>query len=148
VIDCIVTMTDCGYRVGGSTAADFRKVTPLVVLQALQRAGSQVCEPMAHVRLELPSDSLSGVLPLLARLGARVETPMSDGDLSAIEAQLASARVHELQRALPGLTGGEAVLESRLAGYEPVNGPPPRRGRLRPNPLNREEYVMHLARRV
>ena len=37
-----------------TTAADFRKLTPLVLAQALERAGTVVCEPMARVSLEDP----------------------------------------------------------------------------------------------
>ncbi len=54
VTDCLVTMTRCTYSIPDgppsrrgppSTAADFRKLTPLVVMQALERAGTVVCEP-------------------------------------------------------------------------------------------------------
>jgi ribosomal protection tetracycline resistance protein len=61
---------------------------------------------------------------------------------------LSAARVRELQRQLPALTGGEGVLESDFDGYQPVAGPAPTRRRTTPNPLNREEYLMQLARRV
>jgi ribosomal protection tetracycline resistance protein len=46
------------------------------------------------------------------------------------------------------LTGGEGVLDTEFAGYEPVGGETPARRRSTPNPLNREEYLLHLARRV
>jgi hypothetical protein len=41
--------TDCGYRAPGTTAADFRKLTPLVLMQALEQAGTVVCEPTVRV---------------------------------------------------------------------------------------------------
>jgi len=120
VTDCTVTVTDCGYRVPETTAAEFRKVTQLVLMRALGQAGTEVCEPMAHLQLEVPADSVSGVLPLLGRLGARVQGQSTRGPLSTIEAVLPAARVHGLQRQLPALTAGEGVIESRFAGYEPV----------------------------
>ena len=58
VTDCVVTMTKCAYSVPDgppsrrgplSTAADFRKLTPLVLMQALERAGTVVCEPIVRV---------------------------------------------------------------------------------------------------
>jgi ribosomal protection tetracycline resistance protein len=61
---------------------------------------------------------------------------------------LPAARAGALQRQLAGLTGGEGVLESSFAGYQPVGGDPPTRRRTTPNPLNRKEYLMHLAQRV
>jgi ribosomal protection tetracycline resistance protein len=136
VTDCVVTMTRCTYSVPDgppsrrgplSTAADFRKLTPLVLRQALEQAGTVVCEPMAHVRVELPADAIGAVNAALARLGAAVETPSLRRQLATIEAVLSATQAQELQRRLPGLTGGEGVLDSSFAGYEPANGAPPRR---------------------
>jgi ribosomal protection tetracycline resistance protein len=133
VTDCLITMTDCGYYVGDgpakqmlatprTTSADFRKLTPLVLSRALERAGTVVCEPMVRVRVETPADRLGSVLAALGRLGGAVSAPVPLRDLAVVEAVLQSAVVHVLQRQLPGLTGGQGVLESRFAGYEPVHG--------------------------
>ena len=129
VADCTVTMTECGYYAPGSTAADFRRLTPMVLMRALERAGTVVCEPMAAVSLEVPAGSAGAVLPVLARLGAEVLSAAPYGDIAAIEATVAAARVQELRRQLPGLTGGEGVVESAFGGYRPVSGPPPVRRR-------------------
>ena len=148
VTDCTVTMTDCGYSAPGSTAGDFRKLTPLVLMRALERAGTKVCEPMVRVSLEVPTATVGAVLAVLARLGAVARTTSLQGGLSAIETVLRAARVQDLRRQLPALTGGEGVLESGFAGYQPVNGAAPTRRRTTANPLNREEYMLHLARRL
>jgi ribosomal protection tetracycline resistance protein len=147
VTDCIVTITDCGYRAPGTAAADFRRLTPMVLLQALQHAGSQVCQPMAGVMLEVPTDTVSGALSLLGQHGARVEAPLARTELSSVEAVLPAALVRDLQRALPAVTRGEGVLESRLAGYETVTASAPTRRRMTPDPLIREEYMMNVTRR-
>jgi ribosomal protection tetracycline resistance protein len=137
VSDCVVTMIESGYSVPDgppsrrgplSTAADFRKLTPLVLMQALERAGTVVCEPTVRVSLELPTETIGTVMPALARLGATVETPSPHGKLSTITALLPAARADDLQRELPKLTGGEGVLESTFAGYQPVTGEQPTRG--------------------
>jgi ribosomal protection tetracycline resistance protein len=157
VTDCIVTMTKCNYSVPDgppsrrgplSTAADFRKLTPLVLMQALERAGSVVCEPTVRISLEIPTEAIGAVMPSLARLGAAVETPLPKGKLSTIDAVLSAARADDLQRQLRGLTGGEGVLDSRFAGYQPVTGDEPTRRRTTPNPLNLAEYMLHLSRRA
>jgi ribosomal protection tetracycline resistance protein len=141
VTDCVVTMTRCMYSVADgppsrrgptSTAADFRKLTPLVLRQALESAGTVVCEPTVRIDLEVPTPSLGAVMPALIRLGGSVETPSALGELSTLEAVLPAGRADELQRQLAGLTGGEGVLESTFAGYQPVSGDQPeRRVRLR-----------------
>jgi ribosomal protection tetracycline resistance protein len=137
VTDCVVTLTRSEY--GGadgppskrgqlSTAGDFRKLTPLVLRQALERAGTVVCEPTVRASVEIPADTIGTVLPVLARLGTVVETPSVQGRLATIETLLPAARTHDLELQLPGLTGGEGVLESRFAGYERVGGVQPMRG--------------------
>jgi ribosomal protection tetracycline resistance protein len=136
VTDCVVTMTECTYaipdgppsRQGRSTAADFRKLTPLVLMQALAQAGTAVCEPIVRVSVEFPATRIGAVIAAMARLGATVETPSLEGNLSTIETVLPVVRAQELQRELPGLTGGEGVLDSTFAGYQPVSGTPPTRG--------------------
>jgi ribosomal protection tetracycline resistance protein len=157
VTDCIVTMTKCTYSVPDgppsrrgplSTAADFRKLTPLVLMQALERAGTVVCEPVLRVRLELPAETIGAVLAVLARIGAAAQTPSLQGELATIETVLPAARAQDLQRQLPALTAGEGVLESDFGGYQAVSGAPPTRRRQTANPLNLKEYMLHLARRA
>jgi ribosomal protection tetracycline resistance protein len=121
-------------------------VTPLVVMQALDRAGTVVCEPIVRVTVELPSSTTSGLLAALARLGAGVESQTVRGEFSTVETVLPVSGSQELQRQLPGLTGGEGVLDVRFAGYRPVPGTPPVRRRTMVNPLNRDEYFMYLSR--
>ena len=131
-------MNECNYYVGDgatkrilpttrTTAADFRKLTPLVLMEALRQAGTVVCQPMARVRLELPVPRMGDVLSALARLGAATQLPLLDAELSVVTAMLPSAQVRSLQEQLPGLTGGEGVLDTSFGGYEPVHGSFPRR---------------------
>jgi ribosomal protection tetracycline resistance protein len=147
VTDCRITMTDCGYMSPATSAADFRRLTQLVLMTALERAGTWVCEPLANLALELPSATAPGVLAVLGRLGGRVRGQFSSGGLSMVDAVLPVARVRDLQRQLPGLSGGEGVLETRFGGYQPVSRTSPRRARTTPNPLNRDAFLMELGRR-
>ena len=136
VTDCVVIMNRSSYSVPDgppskrgplSTAADFKKLTPLVLMQALERAGTVVCEPVVRVSLEIPAPTIGAVSAALARLGASVEAPSQRDDQATIDAVLPSLRAQELQRQLPELTGGEGVLESTFAGYQPTNGDRPTR---------------------
>ena len=56
--------------------------------------------------------------------------------------------MHRLRRQLPALTRGEGVLESAFDHYQPVRGTIPTRPRSDHNPLNRKEYLLHVARRI
>ncbi|HEU6443897.1 MAG TPA: translation factor GTPase family protein [Gaiellaceae bacterium] len=157
VTDCVVTMTSCTYSVPDgppsrrgplSTAADFRKLTPIVVMRALEQAAPVVCEPVLRVSLEVPSATIGAVMPALVRLGAAVETPGLGRDLATIDTVLPAARLNDLQGRLSRLTGGEGVVDSRFEGYRPVNGAGPTRRRTTPNPLDLDEYMLHLSRRA
>ena len=136
VTDCVVALTQCVYSVPDgppsrrgplSTAADFRKLAPLVLAQALEDAGTVVCEPFVEATVEAPSCSASRVLSALSRLRATTATLAQQGDLSTVTSTLPVAELSTLRRQLPGLTAGEGVLETRYAGHEPVTGPAPSR---------------------
>ena len=112
-----------------STSFDYRKVTPVVVEQALARAQTVVCEPVLRVLLEVPTADAAAVQRVVTRWGGELLGQTAAGDLTRLELRLVAARLHELQRQLPDLTGGEGVLEPSFDGYQPVRGRPPvRRG--------------------
>ena len=155
VTDCLVTVTKIGYSLADGppsrrgpmpTARDLRRLTPLVLARALERGGVAVCEPVFRVAVEVPNAAVGAVLATLGRLGARVETSAQRGELSVVEAELPAARLEELRRQLPGLSGGEGVVESELSGYAPVAGAPPVRARTTPDPLKFDEYVAAVGR--
>jgi ribosomal protection tetracycline resistance protein len=148
VADCIVTLTHSGYASPASTARDFRLLTPLVLMSALNQAGTVVCEPLHRFHLEIPADTFGRVTPVLAQLRAVPQAPAMRGSACLLEGQIPAARVHELQQQLPGLTRGEGVLEYAFDCYEPVRGKPPTRPRSDYNPLNYKEYLLHVVRRV
>jgi ribosomal protection tetracycline resistance protein len=150
VTDCIVTMTHSVRlrHFATSTPAEHRNLTPLVLMRALKQAGTVVCEPIHRFHLQAPADTLGPLLPVLARLGAVPELPSQNGSSFTLEGAIPAARVHELRLRLPRLSRGEGVLECTFDRYEAVRGPTPTRSRWDHNPLNREEYLLHVARRV
>jgi len=147
VTDCRVTMTDCGYASPTSTPADFRRLTQLVIAEALDQAGTWACEPMADLALEMPAGTAPGVLATLGRLGGRVTGQVSANGLTRASAVLPLARVRALQHQLPGLSMGEGILEARFGGYQPIGSDPPRRPRSTPSPLDRDAWLASLAKR-
>jgi ribosomal protection tetracycline resistance protein len=129
VTDCLVTMTRCAYSIPDgppsrrgppSTAADFRKLTPLVLMQALAEAGTVLCEPVVRVTLEIPTDAIGAVIAALVRAGAPPATPVPRGELTVVETVVPAVRAQELQRQLPAMTRGVGVLDSTFAGHRPV----------------------------
>ncbi|MEU6008992.1 translation factor GTPase family protein [Streptomyces sp. NPDC047453] len=161
VTDCTITLTHCGYcprqshahqgfdKSMSSTGADFRGLTPLVLIEALRRAGTLVHEPVHRFRVEAPADTLGALLPVLSALRAVPRTTVSHGSVCLLEGGVPAARVHALEQRLPGLTRGEGDLESAFDHYAPVTGDTvPERPRTDHNPLDRKQYFLNLTQRA
>jgi len=132
VTDCTVTMTECGTSsetgqrglaqcLGRSPrqqlahyAADFRKLTPLVLMRALERAQTVVCEPMVRAHIEIPTDSIGAVWRPWHGSGGRGNAVVG-GELSVTETVLPASRAQDLRRQLSGLHGGEGVVKPASA---------------------------------
>jgi ribosomal protection tetracycline resistance protein len=129
VTDCIVTMIDCNYYVADglgkpisdtpkTTAADFRKLTPVILRAALQQAGTAVCEPICHFSLEIPNNALAKIMSVLAQLHAVLSSTEAQQETHMLEGYIPSARIHDLQQQLPSLTSGEGFLEYEFDRYD------------------------------
>ena len=138
VTDCVVTLTRVDYYVGDgptkpsipmarTTSADFRKLTPMVLLQTLEQAGTCVCEPVLRLSIESPSKSIRDLLSAIIQFGGHVEQIWVRGEYSTVEATMPADRSRNLRGQLPGLTDGEGNFESIFDGYRPVRSKPPKR---------------------
>ncbi|GAB3927631.1 tetracycline resistance protein, tetM/tetO subfamily [Microlunatus endophyticus] len=158
LIDARITLTHTGYaprqshahqgfsKSMSSTGADFRDLTPLVVMAALRSAATEVLEPVHRFRLELPAALLDRIYPVLAAHGAIPQPPVTDGTVVVMEGDIPAGEVHGLEQELPSLTRGEGVLDSPFDRYRPVVGRPPERRRTDRNPLDRSEYLLRATR--
>ncbi len=159
VIDSAIAMTHAGYiakhslgharftKSISSTGEDYRKLTPLVLMAALQQAKTVVCEPIHRFRLEVPADMLGTLLPALARLHAIPHGQVTGDGEAVVTGDVPAARIHDLRQQLPVITRGEGLLACVFDRYEPVFGTFPTRPRTDNNPLNRTEYLLRVAGR-
>ena len=131
-----------------STAGDFRNLTPLVLMGALRRAGTVVCEPVDRFTLEIPADAIGVTAPLLVRVGAIPLSQEPHGRFIEMIGEVPATLVHALRQRLPALTRGEATLTCVFDHHRPMRGPAPTRSRSDLNPLDRKEYLLALSRRV
>jgi ribosomal protection tetracycline resistance protein len=146
VADCRVDLIRTNYISPVTVAADFRRLVPLVLMEALHEADTEVHEPVNSFDLELPPDGVSSVIAKLAEAGAALENTEVAPDRTTLTGLIPAGRVHAFEAQLPGLTHGEGVLLATFNGYHPVPGRPPTRARTDGNPLNLKEYLVHLSR--
>ena len=158
--DCAVFVTHSGYwarqsfghadftKSISSTAADYRCLAPLVLMTALRSAGSVVCEPLHRFELELPEGAYAPALAMLTTLRAVPLETAQRGPQLVIRGTVPALTVHAFQMRVPDLTRGEGLLTTRLDRFQPVEGPPPTRGRTDDDPTDRETYLGITTRRV
>lgn len=146
VTDCVVTLTAVAYSAPVTVAADFRNLTPLAVMEALRRAGSQACEPIEELQLEIPDDSVGPVCSALIAARAAIRTTVPDGASQVIVAEVPTTELRSIEQQLPRLTHGDGGWVSSFYGYAPLTGDPPERRRVGPNPLCRLQYLAEVAR--
>jgi ribosomal protection tetracycline resistance protein len=144
VVDCRVDLIHTRYFPPVTAAGDFRRLVPLVLMQALQEAGTRVNEPVNHFELDLPSDAVSPVLSKLAEALATVQNSFVGQGEARLTGSIPAGRVHTFEAQLPGLTHGEGILLTTFDAFRPVLGEPPTHPRTDGNPLNQKQYLLHL----
>ncbi|MFI7704892.1 GTP-binding protein [Nonomuraea sp. NPDC049480] len=120
VTDVMVTLTRSGYSAPTTVAADFRGRTPLVLMEALRRAGTTVYEPCHRFEVEIPLEAFAAVTGGLAALGGELDGTVRRDDAWVITGELPAAVVHEFEQRLPGLSHGEGAWWSEPSGDRPT----------------------------
>ncbi|GAA3854982.1 elongation factor G [Streptomyces sedi] len=137
VTDCLVTLVRVGWHSPNSVVADFRRLTPIVLMRALRAAGTRVYEPCQSMELEIPSDTLPMVVGRLTSVGGRVLDSVERGGNWLLTTEVPTRLAPEVIAALPGLTRGEGTHWSRPEGDRLVRGTPPSRPRSLDDPRDR-----------
>ncbi|MTI95504.1 MAG: TetM/TetW/TetO/TetS family tetracycline resistance ribosomal protection protein [Firmicutes bacterium] len=148
VTDIIVTLTDTGYDSVLSTAKDFRSLTPLVLMEALQKAGTCVYEPVNSVQLLVPEISLSKVVSRLAALEGTLLGTHYQNNAVHIDGTIPVRTSEALKAEFHSLTRGQGMISIKPGGYVVVQGDFPENQRRQINPLNRGEYMLQLNKVV
>ncbi|MFF2045698.1 GTP-binding protein [Kitasatospora sp. NPDC058170] len=148
VLDILVTLTHTGFASPVSAAGDFRKLTPLVLMNALKQAGTQVFEPVNRFELEVPAENASTALLNLVECTGTPETTKATGTTCLVEGTIPARTVQEFEQRLPGLSQGEGVLLTRFHSFQPAVGATPSRRRTDTNPLDRKEYMLRAFGRI
>jgi ribosomal protection tetracycline resistance protein len=146
VTDCIVKLVHEDYCKPLASGSDFRKLTPMVLMHALDRAGTTVCEPFELLEIDIPEDTFSAVMGTLVLARATIRDTFPTETAHHIICEIPTAELRGVEQQLPGLTRGEGSWITSSAGYVPVTGDPPVRDRIGANPLNRAHYLAEVGR--
>jgi ribosomal protection tetracycline resistance protein len=144
VIDCHVTLTDVAMS-PISTAGDFRSLTPLVLMEALRKAGTAVMEPVERFLLEVPEASLGAVLAAVGTSRGVAEEHEICGTQWRITGRMPTEAVHAFEQRLPDISHGEGDLSTGFDSWAAIQGDAPSRPRTDFNPLNRKLYLARVS---
>lgn len=146
VLDCHIRLVKLGYDRPITVAADFRCITPILTLKALQQAKTKFYEPCQLFELEMSKDTLGNVMTFLTTCEAEIHNTEQLNDYNVlITGELPSRSVQTVAKNLPGLTHGEAAFITFQGKDRLYTGPVPARPRQDGNPLNYEEYLRYLS---
>lgn len=144
VADIAVILTHTGYSSPVTVAGDFRKLVPLVLMDALSQAGTAVYEPLNQFELSVPASAISKALFKLSALQAVFERPILRGETFLLTGTLPVATTEEFKRSLHSLSEGEGVFLAKPSGFRKIEHAFPTRKRADYNPLNRKDYMLHI----
>ncbi|MGH1286018.1 GTP-binding protein [Bacillus toyonensis] len=144
VTDIIVTLTRTGYASPVTTASDFRNLTPLVLMDALQQAETCVFEPLNEFELTVPEHAISTAMYKLAAIPATFAEPILHNDSYHLTGSLPIAKTENFKRMLHSFTEGEGIFTTKPAGFTKLTAPFPTRKRVDFNPLNQKDYLLHV----
>ncbi|WP_144611776.1 translation factor GTPase family protein [Bacillus cereus] len=146
VTDIIVTLTHTGYASPVTTASDFRNLTPLVLMNALNQAETCVYEPVNEFELTVPEHAISTAMYKLAAIPATFAEPIFNNDSYQLTGSLPVAKTENFKQMLHSFTEGEGIFTTKPAGFIKLTGPFPIRKRVDYNPLNRKDYLLHVLK--
>jgi elongation factor G len=119
--DLRVTVLDGKHHPVDSKEVAFVSAGRKALLDALQKAGPIVLEPIVHVEITAPASSIGDITGDLATKRARINGNNAlPGRRATVSALVPLAEVSEYQSRLKALTGGEGAYAMELSHYDPV----------------------------
>ena len=145
VTDCQICFDYGVYYSPVSTPADFRFLAPIVLEQALKKAGTQLLEPYLSFTLFAPQEYLSRAYNDAPKYCAIIESTRLEKDEVIFKGEIPARCIGEYRNDLNSYTNGRSVCITELKGYQETSGEPvfqPRR------PNSRLDKVRHMFQKI
>ncbi|MFD3268418.1 tetracycline resistance ribosomal protection mosaic protein Tet(O/W/32/O) [Lactobacillus johnsonii] len=145
VTDCKICFEYGLYYSPVSTPADFRLLSPIVLEQALKKAGTELLEPYLHFEIYAPQEYLSRAYHDAPRYCADIVSTQIKNDEVILKGEIPARYIQEYRNDLTNFTNGQGVCLTELKGYQPAIGKficQPRR------PNSRIDKVRHMFHKL
>ena len=144
VTDVKVTLSCGEFFSPASTPADFRNVTPMVLMEALYKAQTVLLEPLHEFDLRIPQNALSKAVWDLETMRATFDNPIVIGDEFSIKGLIPVENSKEYKMKIASYTEGRGMFVTKFYGYKEVSaGFAKARQKTTYDPLNKKEYLLH-----
>jgi ribosomal protection tetracycline resistance protein len=142
--DTKITLVHTEYSSVDSTPADFRNVTPMVLMEAVDNAKTKLLEPISEFELRIPEAAISKALFDLKMMGAEFENPNLVGDDYIITGLIPLESSKDYQIKVASYTEGKGIFITRFSGYKDTAFDETKICKRNViNPLNKKEYIMY-----
>jgi ribosomal protection tetracycline resistance protein len=143
VTDLAITLVDGEDHEIHSRPSDFVLATPMGIMDALNRSGTLLLEPLLAFDITVPEEFGSRILGDLVQMRGEFETPRIGEGLFEVSGLVPAEASMEYHVRLGTLSGGTGRMITRFGGYREC---PPERNVSRPrvgvNPLDTAKYIL------
>lgn len=144
VTDIKVTLIHGEFNSVMSTPADFRNVTPMVFMEALYEAKTDLLEPLHEFELRIPKNVLSKAIWDLEIMSATFENPIVIDEEVYIKGLIPVESSKEYKLKIASYTGGKGMFVTKFYGYQNTEFKEYKvRKKTTYDPLNKKEYLLH-----
>lgn len=145
--DLKITLISYEFDSVTSTPSDYRDLTPLVLFDALKRAGTKLLWPISEYQISVPTIHMGRAMSDLRQMKATIDDPVMAGETCQITGIVPVDLSHNYQLTVHQYTGGIGHYESKVIGYEDAPEEMYKeRPRFKVDPANRGEYLLGIMR--
>lgn len=149
VTDIMVTLISSDYDSVTSTPADFRNLTPMVVMEALAEARTQLLEPLYEFQLKAGKNVSGKAISDLQRLRAIFDTPLINEGEIFIKGLIPVDTSKKYKMQIASYTEGKGVFVTKFHSYQKISiklGKVKEKSKI--DPLNKKMYILYKSNAI
>ncbi len=145
--DIKITLIEGNYCSVNSTPADFRNLTPMVLLEAVDQAKTKLQWPLFAFKLKVPSYAIGKALSDLARMKAGFDSPVLSDNSYNIEGRIPADLCRKYDLEVRSYTEGKGIFITQFYRYEAAPAEiEATREKTKVDPLNKNMYILFKRR--
>lgn len=142
ITDIKVCLIGAYYDSVKSTPADFRDLAPLVLMEAILKAGTEIVEPMMNYCLIVPQDISGKAMADLRQMRAIISASYIKENEMVLRGKIPVETLKSYSVLLASYTGGQGIFSLDFSGYELYTGKIVLKHKIGYDSINRVRYLL------